>query len=454
MGSIVPPGYDVRLVDLNVERLRKRDIETADIIFISGMIVQKQSFAEVVDLCHRCGKPVVAGGPYAMCSHDKITGVDHFVLGEAELSLPAFSDDLESNRLKPIYQATQKADTALTPAPKWELVDVDRYFSLPLQFSRGCPYECEFCDITSMFGRVPRTKGVEQFIAEITGVYRTRFRGPVFIVDDNFVGNSRKVKTLLKRMIEWQRDHRYPFRFFTEASINLAEDGELLDLMQEAAFDMVFVGIESPEKETLVNAGKSQNTRNDLVDSVRRIQKHGMEVTGGFILGFDDDTEHVFDRQIEFIHRAGIPAAMIGLLTAIPSTQLHSRLAKTGRLLDDTTGDSSFNLELNFIPRMPRDVLIRGYRRVLARLYAPENFFRRCMTLLRQMPSSPTRSIVITGTEIRAFIHSIVRQTVSSGGAHYLRFLFWVLLRAHRLFPQAIALAVKGHHFFKLKKRI
>jgi radical SAM superfamily enzyme YgiQ (UPF0313 family) len=454
VAALLPPEYEVRLIDMNVSPLEAADVQAADLVFVSAMIVQSASFAEVVRLCNECGKPVVAGGPYPISAHLTLEGVDHFVLDEAELTLPRFLADLEQGKPERIYRDQGRADMTRTPTPRFDLIDVSDYDAMPLQYSRGCPYECEFCDIIEMFGRSQRTKLPEQFVAELDAVYATGFRGGVFIVDDNFVGNRRKTKELLGHIAAWQKGHGHPFALSTEASIDMAGDDELLDLMVAAGFEMAFVGIETPDVETLAYTGKRQNTKTDLMASVRRIQARGIEVTAGFILGFDTDDEGVFDRQIAFIQEAGIPIAMIGILIALPNTALYRRLEREGRLKGSSTGNNTHTLSMSFVPRLPEEVLVAGYKRVLSELYSPRRYFERCTALIDRLPPPVRTGRPIGLREIRAVLLSLLRQGFSPYGWRYLRFLLHALRKSHLLFPFAVTLAVKGHHFFTITGEI
>jgi len=454
VAAMLPADYDVRLIDLNVAPLRRRDVEEADIVFVSAMIVQKRSFEEVVRLCNACAKPVVAGGPYPTSCHDKIKGVDIFVLGEAELTLHRLIADLEAGRPRRVYRESRRIDITCTPPPRFDVVDLAAYDCMPLQYSRGCPYSCEFCDIIELFGRVQRTKTPEQFGREMEAVYQAGFRGHLFVVDDNFVGNRRRTRDLLRAVVEWQRTHGFPFTLSTEASIDLAQDEELLVLMREAAFTMVFVGIETPDAETLAFTSKKQNLKAPVLDSVRKIQSHGLEVTGGFILGFDTDPPDIFDRQIRFIHEAAIPTAMVGLLTALPGTRLCRRLAAEGRLLEDSTGNNTHDLNINFVTRMPRETLVAGYKRVLAEVYRPGPYFERCAELLRRLPETALAVRTVSWSGIRALLLSLLKQGFSSYGLAYLRFLIGVAARRPRHFADAVSAAIKGYHFFAITRHI
>ena len=453
VASMLPDSFEVKLVDMNVGPLADGDIESADLIFISAMIVQKNSFAEVVKRCREFGKPIVAGGPYPTSSHEKIEGVDHFVLNEGEITLPLFLADYEKGCARPVYASSEKPDIAKTPAPRLDLIDVNAYTCMAVQYSRGCPFNCEFCDIIEMYGRRPRTKTPEQFLSELDAVYATGFRGSVFVVDDNFIGNKREVKRLLPAIIGWIKEHRYPFSFFTEASINLADDEELMELMVEANFSMVFIGIETPVEKSLVLSNKSQNMKSDLHESILRIQRKGIEVQAGFIVGFDTDPDDVFDRQIDFIQKSGIPTAMIGILTVLPNTQLHRRIEREGRLIAEANGNNC-DIEINFKTNIPKNRLIEGYKRVLSEIYDAKNYFYRCIELIRRMPKKIRQRTPFELRHIRAFFLSLAKQIFSPYGHRYIAYLFKTLYFNFRRFPHAINLAIKEYHFYKITEHL
>jgi radical SAM superfamily enzyme YgiQ (UPF0313 family) len=453
VAAMLPEDAEVSLVDLNVEPLRKTNLAWADLVFISAMIVQKESMAQVIRRCNALGKPVVAGGPYPTSCHEQIQGVDHFVLGEAEVTLPLFLHDYALGRAKPLYTSTEKPDLTRTPPPRFDLVRRKDYAEMALQFSRGCPFDCEFCDIIELFGRRPRTKRPAQFLHELGLLHRQGWRGPLFLVDDNFIGNRREVKALLAELIPWQRAHHHPFSFFTEASLDLAADEPLMDLMVQAGFNMVFLGIETPDPCALKAAGKQQNLRVDMLASVRAIQRKGMEVCGGFIVGFDSDRGDIFERQARFIQEAGIPTAMVGLLTALPHTRLHRRLAAEGRLTGDSGGgNNTHDLRLNFLPRMEPRKLVDGYKRLLAEIYHPDHYFDRCLRLLKTLKPHRTTRRKLHAMELRAFVRSLVVQTFSGYGWAYWRFLVKGFFARPLLVPETVTLAVKGHHYFKMTR--
>jgi len=404
----------------------------------------------VVALCNRLGRPVVAGGPYPTSSHDEITGVDHFVVGEAEGLIAGLLADLGAGRAARVYRSAGWPDITATPAPRFELLELSAYSTMALQYSRGCPHQCEFCDVVEMFGHLPRTKSVPQFLAELDRLRATGYRGSLFVVDDNFIGNRRRVAELLPAMAAWQRRHGQPFSFFTQTTLRLAADEELLRLMVAAGFNAVFLGIETPVPESLREAHKTQNLALDMVAAVRCIQRHGLEVSAGFIVGFDNDPEDVFGRQRRFIEEAGIPEAMVGLLTALPKTRLHRRLAAEGRLRAPSTGNVTHELSLTFEPKMDERRLLDGYKRLLAELYEPAHYFERCLTLLRNLEVHGASARSVGTTELRALAHSVWRQGVSRYARAYWTYLARAVIEKPRLLPEALAMAVKGHHYFTM----
>ena len=454
VAAMLPEDYEVTLVDMNVEPLREAAVSAADVVFTSSMLVQKDSLARVIRLCKKHGKRVVAGGPYPTTSYERIEGVDHFVLNEAEVTLPRFIADFDRGRAERIYLDPTKPDIALTPAPRFDLIRRKKYSSMALQYSRGCPHNCEFCDIIELFGRRPRCKKPVQFLHELDILYEEGWRGSLFVVDDNFIGNRREVRGLLPQVALWQQQRNYPFTLFTEATLSLAEDDQLMDEMVSAGFNMVFLGIETPDQCTLELVGKQQNLKSDMLASVRTIQGKGMEVSGGFILGFDTDPEDIFDRQIHFIQNAAIPTAMVGLLTAAPSTRLYRRLQAEGRLREESGGNNTHDLRLNFMPKMDVATLLAGYKRVLAEIYKPERYFDRCLKLLKSLKPHRTSRRRVRGAELRAFALSLLRQTFSRYSWAYWRFLVRGFLAKPAMLAEAVTMAVKGHHFFKITRNM
>jgi len=454
VAALLPEYYRVRLVDMNVERLKDSHIAEADLVFTSSMVVQQESLQEVIGRCRQWGKPVVAGGPHPTSLYRTMEGVDHFVLNEAEVTLPLFLADYEAGCAKHLYMDMRRPDITRTPPPRFDLIRMKKYACMALQYSRGCPHGCEFCDIIELFGRVQRTKTPEQVLREMDVVYRQGYRGNLFFLDDNFIGNRKRVKELLPELSRWQRQRRYPFAFFTEATLSLSRDEELMELMVRAGFNMVFLGIETPDADTLRHMGKAQNLRGDMVEGVRRIQQRGMEVSGGFILGFDTDPEDIFERQGRFICEAGIPTAMVGLLTALPNTRLHKRLEAEGRIRSESTGNNTHDLRLNFRPAMEEQTLLQGYKRLLAETYSPKNYFERCLRFLKNLTPHGRSARRIRFTELRAFILSLTRQTFTSYGWQYWKFLLRASLRRPRMIAEIITMAIKGHHFFTITRGI
>jgi radical SAM superfamily enzyme YgiQ (UPF0313 family) len=377
---------------------------------------------------------------------------DHVVIGEAESLIATLASDLTVGRAQPVYQATERPAMNISPLPDLSLIKMHRYSTMTIQYSRGCPFNCEFCDIIEIYGRQPRTKAVAQVLAELDQLQQAGWRDAVFVVDDNFIGNKKRAKELLISMAEWGSVHAYPFRFITEASLNLADDPELLQLMKDARFTSVFLGIETPDEQSLIANNKLQNTRRNLLGSIERIQRYGIEVMGGFILGFDTDREDVFDRMVEFIQKSGIPLAMVGLLQAMPGTQLFRRLLREGRILNAGDGNNT-DCALNFIPRMDATRLVEGYRSVMQRIYAREAYYERVRLLLSRC--HPTNTGRLTYTNLRAIVSSIVRQgLISRGRFSYWKFMLTTAIRYPRSLGVAMTLAVKGYHFHIMTQRL
>jgi radical SAM superfamily enzyme YgiQ (UPF0313 family) len=450
VSAMLPDAWGRRLVDMNIQRLKDSDIEWADLVFCSAMIVQKDSLEVVVERCKAKGKRVVVGGPYVSTSAEHLPAADHIFVGEAEATLPEFLKDLERGEAKRFYRAAERPALTSTPVPHFRLAKLERYSAMSVQYSRGCPFQCEFCDIIEIYGRVPRTKTNEQMLAELDALRATGWRGLVFIVDDNFIGNKRSVKRLLPELIEWSERHGRPFSFITEASVNLAEDDALLEMMRRANFRRVFLGIETPVEESLKEAQKGQNTRRDLLESVRKIQSYGMEVMAGFIVGFDSDPEDIFDRQIEFIRESAIPLAMVGLLTALPDTQLWRRLKREGRLLKESTGNNTEGT-LNYVPRMDAPRLIEGYKRILLTIYSPAEYYRRALDCLSRLTGEPEPRRDRLAGDLTAFVRVVLTLGVRDGGrSEFWRYLRRVATSHRRHFAHAVTLAAMGYHFRKL----
>ena len=450
VAAMLPKEWAIRLVDVNVAKLTDKDLKWADYAFFSSMVVQRKSAYQLIGRCKEAGVKIVAGGPLFTSEHEQFKDVNHFVLNEAELTLPSFLEDLENGCAKPVYQTPEFADIRETPAPLWELADLKGYASMSIQYTRGCPYQCEFCDVTALFGRRTRTKNTEQIIAELDTFYNQGWRGNVFFVDDNLIGNRRSLKKdLLPALIKWQENHT-GITFNTEVSINLAKDEALLQMMFEAGFNTVFVGIETPDTDSLAECGKSQNKDRDLAEDVRIIQRAGLQVQAGFIVGFDNDTPSIFQRQIDFIQKTGIVTAMVGLLQAPTGTRLYERLKKEGRLLGKMTGDNADG-STNIIPNnMDAETFREGYKKILRHIYSPENYYKRIMTLFKEY-KSPKFKGTIKFEHIIGLVSSIYHLGIlGKERVQFWHLLLWTSLHRRDLFPLAVTLAIYGYHFRKV----
>ncbi|UCE31382.1 MAG: DUF4070 domain-containing protein [Burkholderiales bacterium] len=446
VAAMLPSAWSLRLVDLNVRPLAEADIRWADYVFLSGMIVHKGSAHEIAARCAALGKTVVAGGPLFTTGHREFPEIGHFVLGEAEGIVATLVADMERGALAPLYQSPGWPDVRETPVPRWDLLDLNDYVTMPVQFSRGCPLNCEFCDIVVMNGRVPRTKTPAQVIRELESLRERGWRDMVFIVDDNFIGNRRRSRELLRELIAWRARANPSLGFLTEASVNLADDPELCSLMVQAGFKKVFLGLETPSLEGLVECDKTQNQSRDLCEAVRTIQRAGMEVMGGFIVGFDSDPIDIFRRQFEFIQRSGVVTAMVGLLSALPQTALYKRLAAEGRILSEACGNNTDTV-INFVTRMDPEFLRAQYRDLMRKLYEPRNYYRRIRTFLRTYRASGP-AVRLSGAELRAFVRSLWVLGVSNPGRGPFWALVWAtLLASPGKFRAAMELAILGHHF-------
>ncbi len=449
IAGLLPEEWEKKLVDMNIGKLEDKDLRWADYVFISSMIVQKKSTQEVIDRCRKAGVKIIAGGPLFTTEPASLDGIDHLVLNEAEITLPLFLADLKNGCAKHKYSTDQFAEMKDTPIPDWDLIDMKPYAAMVIQYTRGCPFNCDFCNITSMFGHNVRMKSSAQIIDELNALHERGWRNRVFFVDDNFIGNKHLLKTdLLPKLIEWRKG-RQGMTFQTEASINLADDQELMDLMGEAGFDTVFVGIETPDDSSLAECNKKQNSNRNLVDDVRKIQRAGMQVQGGFIVGFDSDSPSVFRRQIEFIQKSGIVTAMVGLLQAPAGTKLYQRMKDAGRLIGSSTGD---NVEgtTNIIPKMKFSRLHQGYKEILRNIYSPKSYYSRVTTLLREqrMPKVRNRT---NGYDIMALFRSMVKLGIfGRERLYYWKLMLWTVIRYPQKIHLAVTLAIFGYHFRKV----
>ena len=446
VAAMLPAEWEKRLVDLNVTSLTSKDLAWADYVFISAMIVQRDAARALIARCKEAGVKVVAGGPLFTMEHEQFPEVDHFVLNEAELTLPPFLADLANGCAQHRYTTTEYPDIHQTPAPLWQLVNLKHYDTVSIQFSRGCPFSCDFCNVTALLGHRPRTKTAAQIVAELDNLYALGWRKSIFFVDDNFIGNKKQIKSeVLPALIEWRKG-KLGMPFSTEASINLADDPELLKLMTQAGFDTVFVGIETPNEDSLTECSKNQNKGRDLVESVKRLQRAGLQVQGGFIVGFDNDPPSIFQQQVDFIQKSGIVTAMVGLLQAPLGTRLYERMQREGRLVNEFSGDN-VDGSTNIIPKMGLEPLREGYRKLLAQIYAPQPYYERVLTFLREY-HPPAIHFHLDPQYILALWRSIYQLGIRGvERVHYWRLFFWTLFRRPRLFPLAITLAIMGFHF-------
>lgn len=453
VSGLLPRSCERRMVDLNVEPLKTSQIEWADMVFITGMLAQKTSLHEVAKRCQELGKTIVLGGPYVTSTIEELPHADYVFQGEAETTLPEFFKDLERGETKRIYKAPERPPMSISPIPDFSLVDFKNYSCMSVQYSRGCPFSCEFCDIIEIYGRSPRTKSNQQILAEFDQLKRLGWRGPLFIVDDNFIGNKKNVRLLMPELVDWQKRNAYPFSLLTEASLNLADDDDLLDAMKDAGFRRVFLGIETPVEESLKEAQKSQN-RGNLLHSVRKIQSRGMEVMAGFIVGFDNDPEDIFERQIEFIRESAIPMAMVGMLNALPDTQLWKRLEKEGRLLGDDASGNNTVATLNFIPKMDVEKLVNGYKRIMLTIYKPSEYYRRALDSLQRTPQDVPEAHQYHGFKaVTAFLRIAFKLGVlDSERREFWRFFIKAVHKHRDRMTELLRHAAMAYHFRKLNE--
>jgi len=455
IASLLPQTWEKKLVDLNINRLKQKDIAWADMVFVSAMTVQRSSAKEIIHVCNRAGKTVVAGGPLFTTEPEDFEGVDHFVLNEAEITLPAFLQDLEQGKAKAIYQTSEFADIAQSPTPDWDLLQTRYYATMAIQYSRGCPFNCDFCNVTALLGHRMRVKTSSQIITELDGLYAKGWRGGIFFVDDNLIGNRRILKNdLLPALIAWRKD-KAGIYFHTEVSINLADDSELMDQMVQAGFNQVFIGIETPDENNLAECSKRQNLNRDMVADVHRIQKAGMQVQGGFIMGFDHDTPSSFDRLTAFIQQSGIATAMVGILQAPVGTILYEKMQKAGRLIKHFSGDN-VDGSTNIKTKMNIDELKVRYRKVIQKIYTPAYYYERVKVLLAsyQLPAiKPHIGFDKIWRNTSAFFRSILHLGIlGKERKQYWNLIFWTLFHEPRKFALAITYAIYGYHFRKVSE--
>lgn len=451
VAAMLPEDWELRLVDLNVRSLTRRDLDWADSAWITGMTVQASSAHEVVRRCKAAGVTTVAGGPLFTCEPEAFEDIDHLVLNEAEVTLPPFLDDLAAGCARHCYTNEEKPDVTTTPIPRWDLIRPQDYGSMCIQFSRGCPFDCDFCNVTALFGHRPRTKTPDQITAELDAMLAAGKNDAVFFVDDNLIGNKRSARELMPALQDWRRANP-GVRFYTEASINLADDPKLTTDMVDAGFDSVFIGIETPDEASLASCNKRQNLRRDIAADVRKLHAAGIQVQAGFILGFDTDTPSSFGRMVEFISQSGIMTAMVGILQAPVGTKLFERLSVEGRLLGNTAGDN-VSCETNVRTLMPKDTLESGYRDVMKRLYNPKPYYQRLKTFLGDYQLPATR-VPVTFAHWWTFAKvSFSLGVRDRGRLYYWRLIAWVLRHRPSQLPLAVRLWVEGYHFREVCKR-
>jgi len=449
VSAMLPTTWQKKLVDMNVSALLTSDIVWADYVFISAMYIQKESVSKIIEECMKHKVKIVAGGPLFTQEFNNYPKIDHLILNEAEITLPLFLKSLNTGHPpKIIYKTDEYADITLTPAPDFHLLSRKEYAYMNIQVSRGCPFACDFCEITSLLGHKVRMKDANQIIKELEILYTLNWRGPIFIVDDNFIGNKKEIKNnLLPAMRKWMQIHKYPFTFNTQTSIDLADDEELMSLMIETGFSSTFIGIETPEEKSLQACNKVPNKNRDLLQSVKKIQKAGLKVSGGFIVGFDSDSPTVFRRQIDFIQQSGIVSAMVGLLNAPKNTKLYQRLEAENRLTTEATG-SNTDLSMNFIPKMNYHELLEGYKTIIQNIYTAKPYYKRIRQFLLNYRRPHAKQKIIKFSYLSAFIKSIIIiGIVNKGRGEYWKFLIWTLLRRPGLFMDAITYAVYGYHY-------
>jgi len=457
VAAMLPAAWEKKLVNLNTDPLNDEDLQWADYVFLSAMAAQQESAREVINRCKKLGTRIVAGGPLFAAGYEEFgfDDIDHLVLNESEDLLPLLVKDLAEGSAKHIYQSNERPDITKTPVPLWSLVDRKKYQTMSIQYSRGCPFDCEFCDIIIMNGRNPRTKTKEQIVAELNSLYEVGWKGSIFFVDDNFIGNKRKLKDeILPAIIQWAEERKHPFRFFTEVSINLADDDELMRLMTKAGFDTVFVGIESPNEESLSECNKLPNKNRDLLASVKKIHNYGLRVMGGFIVGFDSDPLSIFKTQINFIQKSGIVTAMVSLLMAPPETRLYKRLKGENRLLPGGTGDN-VDGSTNFVPKMGYETLVNGYKHILNTIYAPKHYYERIQVLLKEYRPQRRMKSRIRPQYVGALFKSMWYLGVKEKERrHYWKLFISTLLKYPKFFPLSIGLAIEGFHLRKVAEKI
>ncbi|MFC2086565.1 B12-binding domain-containing radical SAM protein [Bacteroidota bacterium] len=449
VSAMLPVSWEKKLIDLNVTSLKINDLDWADYVFISAMYIQKESVNNIIEKCIEHKVKMIAGGPLFTQEYKNYPEIDHFVLNEAEITLPLFLKDLENNQsLKNVYKTDEFADITSSPIPDYYLLAMKKYALMNIQFTRGCPFACDFCEITSLFGHHVRMKTTEQILNELEMLYNLQWRGPVSIVDDNFIGRKNDIKNnLLPAMKKWMQEHNYPFIFNIQSTINLADDEELMSLMTDAGFYSAFIGIETPDENSLHNCNKVQNINKNMIQSVRKLQEAGFQVSGGFIVGFDSDLSTIFQRQIDFIQQSGIVSAMVGLLNAPKNTRLYHRLKAENRLTTEPTG-SNTDSSMNFIPKMNYEELMEGYKRIIKGIYDIKPYYKRIRKFLLYYKRKHSKHGSLNLFQLVAFFKTIfIIGVFDKGRGEYWKLLIWTLIHRPGLFTDAVTYIVFGYHY-------
>ncbi|HPR74099.1 MAG TPA: B12-binding domain-containing radical SAM protein [Bacteroidales bacterium] len=451
VSALLPEYWRKKLIDLNVTNLDPEDIKWADLVFISAMIIQKDSVKDILGILKNYDTKIVAGGPLFTHEVENFPDIDHFVLNEAELTLPGFLEDIEHGRAGRIYETGDYAEMTATPVPDYHLLDINAYASMSIQVSRGCPFSCEFCEIPLIHGSRVRVKSREQVISELHTIFNTGWRGTVSIVDDNFIGRKEYIKNeLLPSVITWMKQNDYPFIFNVQTSANIADDEELLSLMTQAGIRSTFIGIETLSEESLCLSKKYQNRNRDMTAEIRKIQEAGLQVSGGFIVGFDTDTPQVFGQITEFINKSGILWAMVGILNAPKNTRLYHRLKKEQRLTSEMTGNNT-DYSLNFVPRMGLDLLMDGYNSIIQGIYSVRPYYDRIHRMFQNYRPVDFEQVKTDPCYLRGFLKSIYfLGIIDKGRKEYWKFLFWALLRKRYVLLEGMMFAMCGYHFRKV----
>lgn len=456
VAAMLPKHWERKLIDMNVTELSLKDLQWCDFVFISAMYIQKESVNAVLKTCFQNNIKVVAGGPLFTQEYENYPQINHFVLNEAEITLPLFLKDIQSGTPKKIYQTTEFADMHQTPVPEYELLSMKYYASMSMQITRGCPFACDFCEITSLLGHKVRMKSTSQVLKELQTLYNLNWRGMVTVVDDNIIGNKSEVKrNLFPAITKWMIEHHYPFTFTSQSSINLADDDELLSAMVASGFSSTFIGIETPDETSLHDCNKVQNSNRDLLQSVRKIQQSGIEVSAGFIVGFDSDTPAVFKLQTDFIQQSGIVSAMVGLLNAPKNTKLYKRMEAEKRLIAESSGCNTDG-SMNFVPTMDQQVLLNGYNSIIKEIYSTKPYYQRIRKFFTNYKPLRSKTKKIEFAYLTGFIKSIIIIGIlNKGRSEYWKLFLWTIFNKPRFFMDAITFTVYGHHYqmvYGLKK--